>query len=284
MDYKISLEPIDTEKLLKNMQYCKDIIEAFKDILDDFTICRYEVGYLRNNTFYGYSEYEDDKVAIRFWLGLHKNYNNNYFADYKVPFTKEQIDDSILLLNRAKLMLGRLSKYCPDINFKFNGTHSEFILPFENTDHENIKQTLLNRLIKKINNNISDYSNYKTIEISFSVNNGVNEKRYDKLFNLLKEHIKLKGILSNKLSGPLNLRYSATTSMVDDNIYIKIGDFKFTEGYYSKYSPIKFDRHVRDEAINHACIRIINGIFSNSDKDKMDVTIDGDIIKIKALI
>ena len=266
------------------IEYCRDLAETFNENEDKFEITNITQGWY-NGSFLHKAESANDKICLFFKLKFRDK--SPYF---KRPITIEQIDDSIVLLNKSKNIILKLQRYCPDIIFNVDGLESKFFFCFENKDSKSKRDIITTKIFNNFKKYIADYEKSKTLifnSFDYRTPAGLPEipdskkRDMEKLYNLL--------ILHPEMSGPnyFQIRYSMghTEDITSGLITINIGSFKYKTSVMSRFKPIKLNKNETDEIMKVISSRMGRAISSSihGEKTENDVTIDDKqiIIKIK---
>jgi len=292
--YKLfeSTEEISNQDIAELIEECKDIVETFNESEDAYKVANYENGFVKFDKYLGRNvvgnfesrqSHESDMAAIKFNLGLSSDLQGQHFKEYEESITPEKIDELIVLLNKSKNLVQRLSRYCSTIYYKLNGKSVRFILIFTNPDESGSKSAKIKRIYEKLSSDFREYDTWKTMNIvQYSSDNRFPE-RYKALYDLIKNNPNLidghYGQWSEERRSNLQLRFSCSQEIDGDIITVKVIGFKYKTLNMPSYKAIRLSNEEKIEAMKCIEQKVKNSL--RSDEDSIETSIEGNQIKVK---
>ena len=296
--YKLfeSTEEISNQDIAELIEECKDIVETFNESEDAYKVANYQNGFVnkdvyndgsvRIGNFTSNQSHESDMAAIKFYLGLSSDLSGNYFKEYEENITPEKIDNLIELLNKSKNLVQRLSRYCDKIYYKLDGKSIRFILIFKNPDETGSKKAKIQRIFDKINNKLNTRNSWEAAKVfqivQLSGDDRVSDK-YKDFYNLIKNNPNLidgrYGKWDESRRSNLEVRFSSSLSLEGDTITITVTGFKYKTYMMDRLKAIRLNNDEKSEMMKLISNRMSN--ILRNDIDSLDITIEGNQIKIK---
>ena len=292
--YKLfeSTEEISNQDIAELIEECKDIVETFNESEDAYKVANYENGFVKFDKYLGRNvvgnfesrqSHESDMAAIKFNLGLSSDLQGQHFKEYEESITPEKIDELIVLLNKSKNLVQRLSRYCSTIYYKLNGKSVRFILIFTNPDESGSKSAKIKRIYEKLSSDFREYDTWKTMNIvQYSSDNRFPE-RYKALYDLIKNNPNLidgrYGQWSEERRSNLQLRFSCSQEIDGDNIIVNVTGFKYQTYIMDRFKAIRLSNEEKIEAMKCVEQKVQNSL--RSDEDSIETSIEGNLIKVK---
>jgi len=219
-------------------------------------------------------------------LGLSSDLSGNYFKEYEENITPEKIDNLIELLNKSKNLVQRLSRYCDKIYYKLDGKSIRFILIFKNPDETGSKKAKIQRIFDKINNKLNTRNSWEAAKVfqivQLSGDDRVSDK-YKDFYNLIKNNPNLidgrYGKWDESRRSNLEVRFSSSLSLEGDTITITVTGFKYKTYMMDRLKAIRLNNDEKSEMMKLISNRMSN--ILRNDIDSLDITIEGNQIKIK---
>ena len=273
---------VGDEEVAELIEECKDIIETFNEAEDKFKIIRYGTGFIHNG-FFGTQYHESDPVAIIFYLLSSNNLSDNISNDQDI-ITLEKTDDIIEMVNKSKLLIKRLSRYCEKIYYGMNQNSIKFTLEFTNPDKINSNLVKINRLYKKIKEGCEYFGkDMKLVNIP-SVGVDRFHKRYKNFYELIKNNPNLIDDIYGKWDDTrdrteLTIRFDQKESIQGDSIIVNVSGFKYKTYRMTRFKNIKLSDEEREAAMK--CIEYDTLSYLREDSDLVESSIEGNKIKIK---
>jgi len=294
--YKLfeSTEEISNQDIAELIEECKDIVETFNESEDAYKVANYENGFVKFDKYLGRNvvgnfesrqSHESDMAAIKFNLGLSSDLQGQHFKEYEESITPEKIDELIVLLNKSKNLVQRLSRYCSTIYYKLNGKSVRFILIFTNPDESGSKSAKIKRIYEKLSSDfgrvLGAYNPYKTMNL-VQTSSGVQD-RYRTLYNLIINNPNLidgrYGKWSLERINSLELKFSSSEKIDGDTIIVKVIGFKYKTLIMQSYKAIRLSNEEKIEAMKIVEQKVQNSL--RSDENSIETSIEGNLIKVK---